>query len=72
MRITTLWPETDWLTMWKSLAQTPVRGATKAVWYKVINYILPTKEMLHRIRIAPTDKCRHCEKRDTVQHRLIE
>ena len=34
--------------------------------------ILPTNERLHRIRIAPTYKCRHCDGQDTILHRLTE
>jgi hypothetical protein len=67
-----LWQNIDWPTMWTSLAETPVPGETKTAWYKIINGILPTIERLQRIRIAPTDNCRHCDKRDTIQHRLIE
>jgi hypothetical protein len=44
----------------------------KAAWYKVINDILPTNERLHRICISSTDRCRHCDKQDTLQHRLTE
>ena len=37
MRITTIWPNTAWPTVWKNLAETPVTGETKASWYKVIH-----------------------------------
>jgi hypothetical protein len=56
----------------EELAETPVTGEKKAAWYKTIKDILPTNERLHRIRIAPTDRCHHCDKEDTLQHRLIE
>jgi hypothetical protein len=72
IRSTTIWQNTAWPTVWKNLAETPVNGETKAAWYKVINDIIPTNERLHRIRIAPTDRCRHCDKKDTLQHRLTE
>jgi hypothetical protein len=58
--------------VWKNLAETPVPGEIKAAWYKVINDILPTNERLQRIRVAPTDRCRHCEKQDTLLHWLTE
>jgi hypothetical protein len=44
----------------------------KAAWYKVINDIIPTNERFHRIRISPTDSCRLCDKKDTLQHPLTE
>ena len=72
MIITMIWPNTAWASAWKTLAETPVTGETKAAWYKVINDILPTNERLHRIRIALTDRCRHCDKEDTFQHRLMK
>jgi hypothetical protein len=72
MTIIMIWPNTDWSSVWKSLAKTPVPGEIKAAWYKVINDILPTNERLLRIRIAPTDRCRHCDRQDTLLHRLTE
>jgi len=72
MRITSLWPQTAWPTVWKNLGETPVPGATKAAWYKVIHDILPTNERLFRIRMVPTDACRKCYRTDTFSHRLIE
>ena len=58
MRIITMWPNTDWSSVWKNLAETPVPGEIKAAWYKVINDILPTNERLQIIRITPTDRRR--------------
>jgi len=72
MRIITIWPNTDWSSVWINLAETPVPGEIKATWYKVINDILPTNERLQKIRIAPTDRCRHCDKQDTLLHGLTE
>ena len=72
MRITNLWPQTAWPTVWKDLWEAPVPGATKAAWYKVVHDILPTNERLFRIRMVPTDMCRKCDRTDTLSHRLIE
>jgi len=72
MRITKLWPNTDWYTVWKNIHCTPVRGGTKTAWYNVIHDILPTNVRLHKIRISPTDKCNNFGMHDTIQHRLIE
>jgi len=66
MRITYLWPQTAWPTVWKNLGEAPVPGATKAAWYKVIHDILPIKVRLFRICMVPTDACRKCDRTDTV------
>jgi len=71
MRITNLWPQTAWLTVWKNLWKAPVAGATKAAWYKVIHNFLPANVRLCRIRMAPTDTARKCDRTDTRSHRLI-
>ena len=71
MRITKIWPNPDWYTVWKNIHCTPVPGGTKAVWYKVIHDILPTNVRLHKIRISPTDKCNNCGMHDTIApHRM--
>ena len=72
MRITKIWPNTNWNTVWKNLHYTPIPGGTKAVWYKVINDILPTNERLHKIQMSPTDTRSICGMHDTPQHRLTE
>ena len=72
MRITNLWPQTAWPTVWKNLGETPVPGATKAAWYKVIHDILHTNVRLFRIRMVPTDACRKWDGTDTISHRLTE
>jgi hypothetical protein len=72
MRIVRLMPTTDWKAVWKNLQSTPVPERTKSMWYRVIHDILPTTERLHRIRLAPTDRCKQCGRQDTIHHRLIE
>jgi len=72
MRITRLWPHTDWSTVWKNVGEVPVSGTNKAEWYKIIHDILPTNVRLHKIRMVPTDKCGNCATVDTVEHRLRE
>jgi hypothetical protein len=72
LRITKLWPHTDWNTVWTSIHCAPVPGGTKAAWFKVVHDILPTNVRLHNIRISPTHKCSHCGRLDTVLHRLTE
>ena len=72
MRITRLWPNTDWATVWENLHTAPAPGTTKAVWYRILHDIIPTNERLHKIGISSTDRCRQCDKKDTKQHCLIE
>jgi len=72
VRISKIWPNTHWNTVWKNIHCTPVPGGKKAAWYKVTHDILPTNVRLHKIRISPTDKCNNCGMHDTLQHRLIE
>ena len=72
MRISKIWPSTDWNTVWKNIPCNPVPGGTKASWYKVTHDIIPTIVRLHKLRISPTDKCNNCGMHDTLQHRLIE
>ena len=39
-----------------------------------INYTkkIPTNERLHKIGLSSTDRCRQCDKKHKIQHRLIE
>jgi len=71
MRIETLWPGTDWERVWRNLWLAPIPGDKRTTWYKIIHDIIPTKERLHKIRIARDDKCRLCGDTDTLRHRLI-
>jgi len=72
MRIEQLWPTIDWPRIWKNLWTAPATDSTKTTWYKIIHDIVPTKERLHKIRIAPTEYCRLCDRKDTLLHRLAE
>jgi len=72
MRITNLWQQTAWPTVWKTLGEVTVPGATKAAWYMVIHDILPTNVGLFRIRMVPTDTCRRYDRMDTLSRRLTE
>jgi hypothetical protein len=44
----------------------------KHTWYTVIHDIIPTKERLHKIRLAQTPLCPQCNIPDTLQHRITE
>ena len=72
MSIESLWPTIEWPRIWKNLWTAPVTDSTKTTWYKIIHDIVPTKERLHKIRIAPTQNCRLCDRKDTLLHRLAE
>ena len=72
MRIVRLWPTTEWKSLWKNLHTAPAPETTKSTWYRVIHGVIPTHERLHKIRLAPTDRCKHCEKQDTLPQRLVE
>ena len=72
MRITKIWPNTNWNAVWKNIHDTPVPEGTKVAWYKVIHDILPTNDHLYKIRTSPTDKCSNCGMHDIVRQRLIE
>ena len=72
MRVMRLWPNNDWATVWRNLQDTPVAEETKVIWYRVIHEIVPRHELLHRIRMIPTDTGRHCNKTETLRHRLTE
>ena len=58
--------------MWRNLHDTPVPQREKVEWYKVIHDIIPMHDRLHRIRLAPTNKCRTCSEPDTIAHRILD
>jgi len=68
MRIKRLWPNTDWATIWTNVHEAPVSATVKVTWYKAI----PTRARLYNIRLSLTDQCEHCNKPDTMIHRLTE
>ncbi|CAO3672760.1 unnamed protein product [Rhizopus stolonifer] len=44
----------------------------RAVWYRILNYKLPTMSYLHSIRVVASAQCRLCEDADeSIQHFLI-
>jgi hypothetical protein len=55
MRITRLCRERDWGTIWKNLHMAPIPTTTKGKWYCIIHDILPTNELLHKIRLSTTE-----------------
>jgi hypothetical protein len=71
MRVQKLWPNIDWLRIWKNLNDAPVSEDTRCIWYHVIHDIIPTNVRLHRINMIPSDTCRRCTTTDTLEHRLL-
>ena len=61
-----------WATMWKNVHETPVSATVKVTWYRTTHDIIPTRKRLHKIRLTPTDPCDHCNRLDSLQHRLTE
>jgi len=52
VRITMMYPTTDWERVWAKLQATWAADSIKVNWFKVIHDILPTNEWLHAIRLA--------------------
>jgi hypothetical protein len=63
------WRDTDWVRVWNYLWETLVADI-KGEWYKVLHDILPTKGILHFIRLSPTDLCSDCNVPETLPHRM--
>jgi len=72
MRIQKLWPNTDWIRIWKNLKDAPVSDNARCIWYQVLHDIIPTNARLYRIKITPSTSCQRCTMADRLQHRLTE
>jgi hypothetical protein len=72
MRVTSLWPMTNWLRVWKNIQTLPDDETLKMRWYQLVHDILPTNDRLHRIRLSTTAGCRRCNAVDTIGHRITE
>jgi hypothetical protein len=72
MHITRLWSNTDRENTWKILHTAPVPETTKGIWYRIIHDIIPMNERLHKTGLSKMDRCRQCNEKATLQHRLIE
>ena len=72
MCIERLRPTIEWPRIWKNLWTAPVTNSMKKTWYKIIHGIFPKTERLHKIRIAPTENFRLCDRKETLLHRLAE
>jgi hypothetical protein len=71
MCLTQLQPQAKWTAMWKNLHGTPVPESCRAIWYRVIHNIIPTNVRLNKIRLTPTNCCRNCCKKETIERRII-
>ena len=72
MRITLLYPTTNWASVWKKLHGTWASNAMKANLYTVIYDIQPTYGRLHTIRLTDSALCTISRKRNTSMHKLTE
>ena len=54
MRIETMYPNTQWTSVWKNLQEVWTTEAIGAEWYKVIHDIFPTNVRLARINLRDT------------------
>jgi hypothetical protein len=72
VRITLLYPKTDWGRVWSNVHATWAADAIKANWFRVIHDILPTNERLHTIRLTDSALCSTFGERDTITHRITE
>ena len=72
MCITQLQPHAKWIAVWKNLHETPVPDTSRAACYKVIHDIIATNVRLHKIRLTPTDSCRNCGKKYTIEQRIVD
>jgi hypothetical protein len=72
LRVTKIWPNIEWDTIWRNLHMTPISETSKTIWYGAIHDIIPTRARLHKIQLAHTNICENCKQTDTLQHRLTE
>jgi len=70
MRVHKLWPDTDWIQVWKNLSEASVSENMRRVWYQVIHDLIPPNVRLHRINVTPSYKCQRCAATDTLEHLL--
>jgi hypothetical protein len=60
MRIIQLHPSADWERIWINLHECWMTEADKVTWYMVIHDILPTNELLQKIRLVASPLSRQC------------
>ena len=66
LRVQKLWPNTDWIRIWKILNDASVPKITRCIRCQVIHDIIPTNVLLHLINMVPSDTCRRCMATDTL------
>ena len=65
-------PGIPWMRVWKNLHAAPITDKVKSIWYMAIHDIIPTKNRLAAIRMAPSDSCARCGKPDSLLHTITE
>jgi hypothetical protein len=66
MRITRLWPSTDWAIVWKNLTHSSSTRDNKSDMVPGPTWHTPTNERLHNVRLGMTDRCRRCDRKDNT------
>jgi hypothetical protein len=66
MRITVMYPTTDWERACANLHATWAADAIEVNWFKVIHNILSTNERLHAIRLVGLPRCSNYGEHDTA------
>jgi hypothetical protein len=72
IRVTKMWPSYDWKAIWEILHSAPISKSEKGDWFHNVHDLCQTNERLHKIHLSTTDKCRHCGRTDSLQHRMTE
>jgi hypothetical protein len=72
LSVTQIRPSTSWTQVWKKLHSAWVSEQAKSTWYTMIHELIPTNERLYELRLVDSDRCRHCGRQGTIQHRLTE
>jgi hypothetical protein len=70
MRITRKFPHINWQMVWKNIHMPALQRKVRTAWYTVVHNILPTNERLHTINLNPDERCKTCQERDTLIHRI--
>ena len=70
MRITRKYPNINWQIVWKNIHMPFLPHKVRAAWFTMVHDIIPTNERLHTINLHPDERCKICQERDTLIHRL--
>jgi hypothetical protein len=66
------YPTLNWPRIWYNLRAAWLPSLIRSEWYAVINELLPTNDMLHRIALQANDQCGTCNLPDSTAYRIME